>query len=108
MLKQFRASSAGSVPYISGGAASITPSALLWTPAPPREGADKITVEAYSHEVISHGFWPGQRLPGRVDFRLAVPRILRFRRVPKPKQPSIQNESGFLPYDDVVRQVFLT
>ena len=28
-------------------------------PAPPREGADRITVEAYSHEVISHGFWPG-------------------------------------------------
>ena len=28
-------------------------------PAPPREGADSITIEAYSHEVISHGFWPG-------------------------------------------------
>jgi Family of unknown function (DUF5996) len=28
-------------------------------PAPPREGADRITLEAYSHEVISHGFWPG-------------------------------------------------
>ncbi|HKP35338.1 MAG TPA: DUF5996 family protein [Pyrinomonadaceae bacterium] len=27
--------------------------------APPRDGADKITLEAYSHEVISHGFWPG-------------------------------------------------
>jgi len=27
--------------------------------APAREGADPITVEAYSHEVISHGFWPG-------------------------------------------------
>lgn len=27
--------------------------------APPREGADSITREAYSHEVISHGFWPG-------------------------------------------------
>lgn len=27
--------------------------------APPREGADRITMEAYSHEVISHGFWPG-------------------------------------------------
>lgn len=27
--------------------------------APPREGADNITIEAYSHEVISHGFWPG-------------------------------------------------
>jgi hypothetical protein len=28
-------------------------------PAPPREGADKVTQEAYSHECISHGFWPG-------------------------------------------------
>jgi hypothetical protein len=28
-------------------------------PAPPREGADRITREAYSHECISHGFWPG-------------------------------------------------
>jgi hypothetical protein len=28
-------------------------------PAAPREGADAITREAYSHEVISAGFWPG-------------------------------------------------
>jgi len=27
--------------------------------APPREGADSITREAYSHEVSSVGFWPG-------------------------------------------------
>jgi Family of unknown function (DUF5996) len=27
--------------------------------APPREGADAMTREAYSHEVISGGFWPG-------------------------------------------------
>jgi hypothetical protein len=27
--------------------------------APAREGADNLTAEAYSHEVISHGFWPG-------------------------------------------------
>ncbi|HKV42204.1 MAG TPA: DUF5996 family protein [Blastocatellia bacterium] len=27
--------------------------------APERAGADPITREAYSHEVISHGFWPG-------------------------------------------------
>ncbi|RYU82446.1 DUF5996 family protein [Hymenobacter persicinus] len=27
--------------------------------APARDGADRITREAYSHEVISHGFWPG-------------------------------------------------
>ena len=28
-------------------------------PAPPRNGADRVTREAYSHEVISAGFWPG-------------------------------------------------
>jgi hypothetical protein len=28
-------------------------------PAPEREGADAITREAYSHQVISCGFWPG-------------------------------------------------
>jgi hypothetical protein len=27
--------------------------------APERSGADAVTREAYSHEVISHGFWPG-------------------------------------------------
>jgi hypothetical protein len=27
--------------------------------APAHEGADLMTAEAYSHEVISHGFWPG-------------------------------------------------
>jgi len=27
--------------------------------APERAGADAITRESYSHEVISHGFWPG-------------------------------------------------
>lgn len=29
--------------------------------APEREAADKVTREAYSHEVISFGFWPGDR-----------------------------------------------
>jgi hypothetical protein len=27
--------------------------------APERPGADPVTRESYSHEVISHGFWPG-------------------------------------------------
>lgn len=35
--------------------------------APAREGADPITREAYSHEVISHGFWPGRRASGAVE-----------------------------------------
>jgi hypothetical protein len=36
--------------------------------APPREGADPITREAYSHEVISAGFWPGNGGYGKAAF----------------------------------------
>jgi hypothetical protein len=37
-------------------------------PAPTREGADKVTREAYSHEVISAGFWPGNGGFGNAAF----------------------------------------
>ena len=37
-------------------------------PAPPREGADAIQREAYSHEVISAGFWPGNGGYGAAAF----------------------------------------
>jgi hypothetical protein len=37
-------------------------------PAPPREGADAVTREAYSHEVISAGFWPGNGGFGQAAF----------------------------------------
>jgi Family of unknown function (DUF5996) len=36
--------------------------------APPREGADSIQREAYSHEVISAGFWPGNGGYGTAAF----------------------------------------
>ncbi len=36
--------------------------------APPKEGVDKITREAYSHEVISAGFWPGNGGFGEAAF----------------------------------------
>lgn len=42
--------------------------------APPRPDADSITVEAYSHEVISAGLWPGNGGYGRAAFyAYAVP-----------------------------------
>jgi hypothetical protein len=42
--------------------------------APPREGADPITREAYSHEVISAGFWPGGGdLKGAAFYAYAAP-----------------------------------
>jgi hypothetical protein len=37
-------------------------------PAPPRVGADRITREAYSREVISAGFWPGNGGFGKAAF----------------------------------------
>ncbi|HKR15552.1 MAG TPA: DUF5996 family protein [Pyrinomonadaceae bacterium] len=37
-------------------------------PAPPKPDADPITREAYSHEVISHGWWPGQGPLGKAAF----------------------------------------
>jgi hypothetical protein len=37
-------------------------------PAPPRPGADSIQREAYSHEVISAGFWPGNGGYGTAAF----------------------------------------
>ena len=42
--------------------------------APEREGADRITREAYSHEVISAGFWPGGgEIKGPAFYTYAAP-----------------------------------
>lgn len=42
-------------------------------PAPERVGADQITREAYSHEVISHGFWPGGGEVGAAFYSYTAP-----------------------------------
>jgi hypothetical protein len=48
-------------------------------PAPPREGP-AFMQEAYSHEVISHGFWPGnETLPEPVFYSYAVPEPAGFK-----------------------------
>jgi len=47
-------------------------------PAPPRPDADVITREAYSHEVISHGWWPGRVRWGNLR---STPTLLRRRTV---------------------------
>jgi hypothetical protein len=41
--------------------------------APERPGADAVTREAYSHEVISAGFWPGAGLKGPAFYAYAAP-----------------------------------
>ena len=47
--------------------------------APPREGADPITQEAYSQEVISAGFWPGGGdIQGAAFYAYAAPEPAGF------------------------------
>ncbi len=41
--------------------------------APARPGADSITVEAYSHEVSSVGFWPGNKTQEALFYSYAAP-----------------------------------
>lgn len=41
--------------------------------APERPGADPITREAYSHEVISAGWWPGSGIDGPAFYSYAAP-----------------------------------
>src|SRR5258705_7215785 len=63
VLKEFRARFTGKVSpvHFFWGSFDLAVTRFSGRPAPPREGADLITREAYSHEVISHGWWPGNK-----------------------------------------------
>src|SRR5260221_2450336 len=73
--------------------------------APERPGADRITREAYSHEVISVGFWPGGgEMKGAAFYAYALPEPAGFG--DRPVRPakafySKQMSEFFLMYDDV-------
>jgi hypothetical protein len=74
--------------------------------APDRPDADPITKEAYSHEVISHGFWPGdgEVIKNAAFYAYAVPELVGFkdRRVlPAKAFYSHEKNEFFLMYDDV-------
>jgi hypothetical protein len=77
--------------------------------APERVGADPITREAYSHEVISHGFWPGSRggaiqAPAFYSYTAPEPEGLSLEPV-RPAQAFYSKEMSefILLYDDVRR-----
>ena len=73
--------------------------------APERPGADGITREAYSHEVISAGFWPGGgAINGAAFYAYAAPEPQGFgesRAQPASAFYDSQMHEFFLPYDDV-------
>jgi hypothetical protein len=74
--------------------------------APERPDVDFITKEAYSHEVISHGFWPGdgEVIKDAAFYAYAAPEPAGFRdqRV-MPSKAFYSGEKGefFLMYEDV-------
>lgn len=63
VLKEFRSRFLGkcSPVHFFWGSFDMAVTRFSGRPAPERPGADLITREAYSHEVISHGFWPGNK-----------------------------------------------
>ena len=69
IFKEFRARFIGkcSPVHFFWGSFDLAVTRFSGRPAPEREGADAITREAYSHEVISHGFWPGLRSSGAIE-----------------------------------------
>ena len=77
--------------------------------APQRPGADRIQREAYSHECISHGFWPGGAWSGKevsapVFYAYAVPEPPGMRDAPiRPSAAHFDPELSefILPYDAV-------
>jgi hypothetical protein len=74
-------------------------------PAPVRPDADVITREAYSHEVISHGWWPGQGPLGKPAFysyTAPAPEGLSSAKL-RPQQAFWSNELSeyLMLYDDV-------
>lgn len=73
--------------------------------APERPGADAVTRESYSHEVISHGFWPGSA-PGQdaMFYAYAAPEPAGFKDaegLPAAAFYSKEFSEFFLPYEAV-------
>jgi hypothetical protein len=73
--------------------------------APERPGADAITKEAYSHEVISHGFWPGSgTITEPAFYAYAAPEPSGFKSAsvrPSSAFYSAEFSEFFLPYEAV-------
>ncbi len=73
--------------------------------APERPGADRMTREAYSHEVISCGFWPGDdRFPAPAFYAYTAPEPPGLATVAiRPEEAFYSQDLGefFLRYDDV-------
>ena len=112
VLKKFRSRYLGkaSPVHFFWGAFDIAATRFSGRPAPPHPGgapnlADWVMRDAYSHEVSSCGFWPGNAdLPEPVFYAYAYPEPAGFAAAPvKPEGASYstQMKEFLLPYDRV-------
>jgi hypothetical protein len=106
-LKQFRSRFIGkcSAVHFFWGSFDLAVTRFCGRPAPVPENADPITREAYSHEVISCGFWPGDRrfkFPAFYAYCVPAPAGIEAEIV-RPKAAGWNRQLGefILKYDDV-------
>lgn len=81
VFEQFRAQFLGkcSPVHFFWGSFDLAVTRFSGRRAPARAGADAVTREAYSHEVISHGFWPGgSGVPDAAFYAYAAPEPAGF------------------------------
>ena len=109
VFKQFRAAFIGkaSPVHFFWGSFDLAVTRFSGRRAPEREGVDPITREAYSHEVISAGFWPGGGdIKGAAFYAYAAPEPAGFGQYPvRPPEAFYhpQMKEFILMYDDVRR-----
>jgi len=110
VLRQFRSRFIGkaSPVHFFWGSFDLAATRFSGRPAPQRPDADFITKEAYSHEVISHGFWPGdgEVVKDAAFYAYAAPEPAGFRDqrvMPSKAFYSGEKNEFFLMYDDVRR-----
>jgi Family of unknown function (DUF5996) len=107
ILKEFRAGFIGkaSPVHFFWGSFDLAASRFSGRLAPPKPGADPITREAYSHEVISAGWWPGAGdVTAPFFYAYAVPDPAGFRDAPVKPAKAVYNtqlNEFLLAYDDV-------
>jgi hypothetical protein len=110
VLKEFRARFIGKVSpvHFFWGSFDMAVTRFSGKPAPERPGADLITREAYSHEVISHGFWPGNKDMEAAFYSYTTPEPAGLANVvgqgkirPSKAFYSSEMKEFFLLYDDV-------
>jgi hypothetical protein len=109
-LKLFRTSFMGKVSpvHFFWGSFDLAVTRFSGRKAPPHPGApglpDRVTRDAYSHEVSSAGFWPGSdAYPRAAFYAYAYPEPAGFRNAPMPPGAAFDPDLGeyILPYPKV-------